>query len=53
VFSGSLLEALEGANEAADVVWMLLVLKTFSLKNVNVLVKECLKRLSTSIEWIF
>jgi len=39
-----LLETIEGADEAADVVWMLLALKTFSLRNEYVLIKECLKK---------
>jgi len=30
--------------DCLDVVWMLLTLKTFSLRNVDVLVKECLKK---------
>jgi len=39
-----LLETVEGADEAADIVWMLLALETFSLRNVDVLLKECLKK---------
>jgi len=39
-----LLETIEGADETADVVWMLLALETFSLRNVEVLVEECLKK---------
>jgi len=39
-----LLETIEGADEVADVVWMLLALETFSLRNVDVLIGECLKK---------
>jgi len=39
-----LLETVEGADETADVVWMLLALETFSLRNLDVLIKECLKK---------
>jgi len=35
-----LLEAVEGADEVADVVWMLLALKTFSMRKVDVLIQE-------------
>jgi len=38
-----LLETIEGAHEVAGVVWMLLALETSSLRNVDVLIKECLK----------
>jgi len=31
-------------DEAADVFWMLLAVETFSLRNVDVLVEECLKK---------
>jgi len=39
VFPGQrcLIETVEEADEAADVVWMLLALETFSLRNVDVL----------------
>jgi len=33
-----------GVDEAADVFWMLLAVETFSLRNVDVLVEECLKK---------
>jgi len=39
-----LLETIEGKDEAADVVWMLLALETFSLRNVDVLVEDHLKK---------
>jgi len=31
-------------DEAADVFWMLLALQTFSLRNLDTLVEECLKK---------
>jgi len=38
-----LFETVDGADEVADVFWMLLALKTFSLRSVDVL-EECLKK---------
>jgi len=39
-----LLETVEGVDEEADIVWMLLALETFSLRNVDALIEECLKK---------
>jgi len=39
-----LLETVEGVDEAEDVFWMLLALQTFSLRNLDALVEECLKK---------
>jgi len=39
-----LLETIEGTDEVVDIFWMLLALETFSLRNVDVLIEECLKK---------
>jgi len=35
---------IQGVDEAADIFWMLLALETFSLRNLDALVEECLKK---------
>jgi len=39
-----LFETVEGADEAEDIAWMLLALETFSLRNLDVFIEECLKK---------